>query len=498
MPTAILNRFNGGMTADPRDTSSMSQLCKHFDNYSKPHALTPFRSSEGITTIASTTQELAQLSEFQVWDGNLYALGVLESTTKSKIYKGTGIDNPTWTTPNAEDSTIGRDSDRDKLFIQYKGTFWGAAAGTRLWSWDGASTFTSNAQSITYTTITQGFVHPKDDILYFGYSNATATYIASKNAGGSWNLTALTLPSNLIVSSICDYGNYLAIMCRPAQVGGISVVYLWDRDSTLTTLSESIELGHNIGYVLENIDGYLIAVSITANTSIVIKPKLVFQKYAGGGFQIFKEIPLAAGVNTITSKQKKNNRLYFGLNGASVGGTVFDYTGIWSVGRNGETEPFSVSFIQLANNDTYPNAIKGFILAEDYFYVSSTAQNTNAFTLTKTNDSATYTATSVYTTVINPNMPDVDKFKKKKLQAVAVTYTPLPADGQVVLKYRVDGGNWTTVFTETTDSAQITEITQAGSTMFTDGREYEFSIESTGGAEITGLAYKYETLSTLI
>lgn len=494
MPTVTLNRFPS-MRADPRDNNG-SQRVVHFDNFTKKHSLVPYRSSED----ALTNQADNQMQNFLMYSGSMYALGRQLTLSRALILRNDNIATTDWFSPtNGEDNTY-TISDYT-FFVEYKGILWGTNSNG-LWSYNiGSTTFTANAQSLTFTSITQGLIHSKDDILYFGYTNTSGTYIASKNGSGGWNTTALTLPSNLKIVSLCEYGNYLAVGCASTQIGGNSKVFLWDRDSTLTTLSESIDLGNKILYALENIDGYLIAVLLSGNTSATITPKMVFARYAGGtSFTVFEQIELTSGVNSIIGKQKANNRLYFGLNASSKGySTQYDYTGIWSVGRNSEAEPFSVSMIQLADNDTLPQAIKGFIIVDDYFYISYLDAGTGNFGLSKTNDQAVYTATSIYRTAINPgNMSDLDKGKKKKLIAVGVTYEPLPTNGQVVLKYKVDNSSYTTVFTETTDSVQFTEMPNASGTAFTDGRDFTFQIESTGGAEITGLYYKYEVMETQI
>lgn len=495
MSTIIVNKFNTGMTSDPR-ASSGCQLCKHFDNFSKPHSLIPYRDSEGVSTINITTQALAQLKTFTMYGGNLYGLGIIDSTNKAKIYKNADVSLSTWTAPNnAEDSANGVNSG---FFINYKGTFWGDAGGTRLWSTD-LTTFTTSAQAITYTSITQGLIHSKDSVLYFGYTNTTASYIASKNGAGAWNITALTLPdTTLTVVSLCEYGNYLAIGCKSNEVGGSSKVFLWDRDSSVLTISESLDVGARTLSQIENIEGYIVAITVPSGTTADIDPKVTFLKSSGGDFQPFEEVPLSAG-GRIVSKQKVNNRMYFGmgdvsLGATSIGGSSNDYVGVWSVGRNQIGAEFSVSFTRLVNNNTAVSGINGFILVGDYLWASFTVSGT--VTLSKTNDQASYTATSVYRTVINPNMSDLDKVKKKQLQTTSLTYSPLPSAGQVVLKYKVDNESYVTCFTETTDSAQVTEVIKAGSTEFTKGRDYEFQIESTGGAEITGLPYKYATQET--
>jgi hypothetical protein len=493
MTTIPVTIFNGGMTADARDTASFSQLCKHFDNFTAKHKLIPYRDSEDAYAGQSTFQGKKFLMSSS---GDMYIFGRQTANNRPALIKNSNIATPSISIPANADSSTETNVETSELFIEYKNVIYGADVDG-LWSYSG-STWTEDEYNITFTSMTQGLVHSKDSILYFGYTNSTAAYIAKKDGAAAF-ATALTIPTTTHkIVSLCEYGNYLAIGFAPLSIDGNSFVILWDRDSTVNDVSETIDLGNRSLCAIENIDGYLIAVSLSGNTNMVLRPKMVFQKYAGGGFQVFREIPLASGVNVITGKQKVNNRMYFGLTATSQGYTdLYDYVGIWSVGRNGETEPFSVNFIQLANNNLLPQAIKGFIIVNDYFYISY-LDGLGNYGMSKTNDQASYTATSVYRTVINPNMPEGDKVKKKKLQSVALTYEKLPANGQIVLKYRVDGGSWVTVFTETTDNRVITEMPSANGTSFTDGRDYEFEIQSTGGAEITGLFYKYIPLETLI
>jgi len=217
-----ITRFDGGMTNDPRDMGvGYSQLCKNFDNFTKPNSLLPTRSSEQITDIAGIAQSLAQIKRFLMYGGNLYGLGVIgDGTTKCQVYRCAAADltSPVFVAQtNALDSSAG---DNSGLFVEYKGTLWGDAGGTRLWSHVLATnTFTTSAQAVTYTSITQAMIHSKDDKLYFGYTNTNGTFIASKNGADAWNLTALTLPTKLSVASISEYGNFLAIACKPVQVG---------------------------------------------------------------------------------------------------------------------------------------------------------------------------------------------------------------------------------------------------------------------------------------
>jgi hypothetical protein len=110
-----------------------------------------------------------------------------------------------------------------------------------------------------------------------------------------------------------------------------------------------------------------------------------------------------------------------------------------------------------------------------------------------------YGATSVYQTVINPNMPEEHRDKKKQVASVVVAFPPLVSGQQVVIKYRVDGGSWTTLLTATTVGRTVAEaVYDVTGKKLTPGTEYEFRVESTGGAPITELQYGYEIFATLI
>lgn len=91
-------------------------------------------------------------------------------------------------------------------------------------------------------------------------------------------------------------------------------------------------------------------------------------------------------------------------------------------------------------------------------------------------------------------MSDLDKLSKKKLVEVACNYIPIPSGGSLVMEYRVDGGSWTNIFTETTAGEVKTSTTKPTTGQFTDGYNYEFRIESTGFVQVVGFTYSYQNL----
>src|SRR3990167_8537739 len=491
--TVIVNKFNGGMTADPRDTASFSQLCKHFDNFTSKHKLVPYKS----TSSAYASQSTAKIERMLMYNSKMYGFGI-SSGGYAKVYESSSLSVPNFTA-----STTGEDSANTPnfgIFLEYKGVLYGGATN-RIWSYTiSSNTFagTTGGGGISYTNLGGALVHSKDDILYLAIDNK----IYYKDGAGNIAL-GLTLPANLIITSICEYGNYLSIGCKPLyQNATNSRVFLWDRDVTLTTTSESIDWGNNDLLFLENLDGYLVGVSFQLGQTL--PSKLVFQKYAGGGAIKFNELPIAS-YTVFKGKQKYNNRLYFGVGATSyinkTTGSTGDYTAIWAVGRNGENEPFSVNIDRMPNNDTLASRVNGFLLVGEYVYISYILADLSTYGLSKTRFQQGTSTTSKWQSVVNPGMPEYDKALNKKLVGVRVLYEAPPTldvgTAQLVLKYKVDGGSFTTVFTDTTLTAKFMDWNDANGVPFTDGREYEFFIDS-NRVTVTALIYNYEPEPTTI
>src|SRR3990167_10474474 len=264
-----IDRFDKVIINDPRiDDSRYSQLIKNFDAHTYPKKLVPYRSSESGDTAASTSKKQNFCVALRTGTTySLYALGVKSGAdTAEVLYKNLTqasandlIDGGWQATGAAAKYQSASGVTNFNLFVYYAkvGRIFGAKAGTTIWVYDpaGSADFledgTGNSRSITYTNIAQGLVHSKDDNLYIPYDNKIA-----KNDNGSWTAVALTLPSHFKITSISEYGNYLAVACSPLSGVGESIVYLWNRDETTTILSQSIPWGEGNLTVLEEIEGY--------------------------------------------------------------------------------------------------------------------------------------------------------------------------------------------------------------------------------------------------
>src|SRR3990167_1368512 len=523
----IITDFSKGMTNDPREKDTRyAQLIKGFDAHTYPRKLVPLRDSESGDSAASTSkkQNFCVALSKDLGTYALFALGVKSGVTNAEILykKLTQVDNDalggaTWTAPTDANHQSVNTFTWFELFVYYRktGLIYGArgtsaTAGIKIWAFypNAATAFdediitTNGGTPFAFTHIRQGLVHSKDDILYIPYYNnaggAGAKSFIAKNNNGSWTTNALTLPDHLIPNSICEYGNYLAIGCAPASGIGKSVVYLWDRDATLTTLAESIDWGEGNLKVLEEIEGHLIGVSsmgidATTGASTQLYGELVIRTYSGRTANVLKGfISTGNSVKLLIAKQKVNHFLYFLCSNLALNGT--GHVGLWKIGRVSSDTPFALTFNRSpSNDDSVANvALKNFFIIGDYAFISYV--NPTDFALTKTSESSTgFGSTSAtYESLIFG-----DSKQNKKLISVWVNHEALAATRSVILKYKLNAEtSYTTILTNTTANSffkEATNIESSGANL-PQFREISFQILNTTGTPITGLGFKYEEI----
>ena len=503
--------FSRGVTNEIRTPDSrFASMVKNFDIHTYQKKLVPLRSTEAGDADATTILGVRNFCIAKLNTTPTYALyGLARDSANSRaevFYKNISVgsandlDDDNWTsTANNLETTGTAMNDTDyNLFVFYEkaGLIYGARDKQYVWAYDpdGGTAFAGTAKDLgAYTNIQQGLVHSKDDILYVPYDNKIAKFDNS-----TWTAPALTLPAHLKINSISEYGNYLAIACGPISGFGKSVVYLWDRDATLTTLSESIDWGEGELFVLEEIEGVLIGIS-NVGKGASFNNRLVFRYLNGNKATVFNELlsqEVTSGLTSIYAKYKQNNYLYF-----VFGMTFYDGTaqlGIWKLGKNKEGN-FALSFDRTLRNDATGITITkfyGLIVVGDFLFF--TYDDSGTITVRKTIEKSgtdEFVATSIYETII---LNGEDSSKTKKLLSVTVLTEPLPAAGQIVLKYKkdedIDGNTFTTILTHTTDDVirhTAVNIESSGANL-PQYKELIFRIESTGGSVVTGLKWKWE------
>jgi len=522
MKTIVVNRFDNGMQESQYSRiEGGCSVCKHFDAHTYPFRLRPYRGVEADTTGQTSIGNLLVGS-----NGLVYGLGSNGSANRI-YYKSTAITDAWAALAN---STNGGTALGYELFVEYRdynavkriffGSYRASDTSTAIYMADitGATGITSH--NLTFTTLGQGIRHPKDDVLYIPYDNKIARYNPTEaTESNNWTDAALTLPAAETITSIAPYGNYLAIATVPTNaISGIattgtfkSKVYLWDRDVSLGTVSEVIDWDTGLLRIINELDGVLIGVSDTKGASAVSPDfdSLLVKAYTGVFPQLLKEITTRKQTTTapdavVNSRVNfiSGGKLYFSAN--IVGGSTSPKQyGLWTVAKSKVSGRYAVTIEAGATNDNTETGVLAAVKVGDYFNFVHTAAGTVTRSYNTTSDADAFNQTSFYESLVNPNMSDVDYMAKKQLKSVTCHYLPLPAAGDTItnfitFKYRVDGGDWISVFTESTQGAVATERVKTATDEFTSGRQYEFRIESTGGAEILGFSYKYEILETNI
>lgn len=502
------------------------RIAKHFDILTNPRRLQPKR---GMTT---HTSGLGIGNIIVASDGLMYGSGkdVDNGGTVGELYVlpgyGSGDD---WreTSSQAQEGVTTPDASKDTyaLLIDWADSqesggrrlLWATSNRIVLCPYDGSANGTSS-ENLTFTDIGQGIVHPKDKYAYFPYRDGSAVpyvaqYVSASNP--TENFTAFQLPRGYRAYHLSHYGDFLAVPLTGASAVSLvssNIVGLWNRNTSNTLFSETIAWGNGSLKVLNNLQGALIGITEHGSASLQAGTtqdynSIQIKVWAGGAEPtLVKEIKAigisgASGQPSVSINPRVNfvynNRLYFSANINPNDGIQPSRIGLWSVGKNKMTGEWTVNLEHMATNTNTETSVIAAAIVGDYVEIVHTAVGTLTKSINGNPSSTTYGATSIYESGINPEMSELDRVVEKQLKAVQVNCEKLPTSATVVVKYRVDSNHdddeWVTIATLSTAGEVKIERTNASGETFIDGVNYEFRIESTGGAVITSFSYAYDT-----
>jgi hypothetical protein len=414
----------------------------------------------------------------------LYGFGVVEGSASPKVYtydiNANDMDE-TWATPSKGEANTG--SRLSDVFFYYKSYIYMWVAGalmrfdTRLVD-DFNNAYYSSGVNHVYSA--QPVHHPADDIAYFFHDN-----FVSKLDNTSWSEKVLTLPNDLRIVSAQPYGGYLAIGCTSIRsFNKKNIVYLWDRDTSLADVTESINLGDGTLRHVANLNNSLIAVMDYYNDSPLNpkKPKIIIKKIYGNIALPIKIITGdTLGSSLMTSANFiKEDKLYFPAKITFNGDDLF---GIWVVDENGI---LTIDYIE-EEADSY----QGIYSLADMWWIAHSADG-----------SVNYTSSSLFSSTLESSYESLiinngDSLKFKKLIGITVFTEPLPASASVAISYRKDENlesTYTEIFTNSTENSGKHSAINIESTSVTlpEYKEIQYKIDSLGGAVILGVSYKYE------
>lgn len=490
-----INNFSGGLSEDKRiQVANKYSVTKHFDAFSFPHKLVPrFKTVDNNGTLPNRTKTITRFLYAPYLSAGafrLYGYGVVTGTTKPAVYmldvdSGSALSTLDWTAPAGNESgTAGRNLN---VFFYYKNYIYMWDAGTGLVRFDttAVQAFNDIYFPVAYTNVIQPVHHPSDDIAYFFHDN-----IILKIDNTTLTDNVLVLPTNLKITSACAYGNYLAIGCVTLGTANQkSIVYLWDRDSSLTTLTERIDFGEgNIQHLFVLDNKLMVIMGYYLNSNLAgTKSKILVKERSGLFSTTLNELLVesnAVTVFTSTNSVIKDNKIYFAAEATLNGDSRL---GVWVVDSSGR---MTMDFQEENANGSY----SGIYNTGNIWWIAYGGNGSISYT----SDSQVFSTTlsSVYESLI---FNGGDQSKVWKLISVIVSTEPLPTAGQIVLKYRKNEETaWTTIFTSGVDNSishEAINIESSGATL-PQFNEISFQINSTGGAAVTGLSFKYEEISS--
>lgn len=486
-----INNFSGGISDDPREPSaSKYQTAKHFDAFSQPNRLIPYRSLEADTNDGSTATGMKQYRVqdflFHSSSAKLFGLGKTGGGFTKIVYKADATTG-NWSLPATSE---GDGAVQNGCLVEYKGFLFGFQGTNQIFKWEIATNTITNSASTTgvsITSIAQGLVF--NDYLYLPYNNK----IWRATDATTFSDAYLTLPTNFKITSLTAYGSYIAIACAPVSTfNGNSKVFLWN--GTSTEVQEAIDWGEGELRILETIEGILVGVTdrYLNNSTGAGKGSMIIQTFESNAPSVVKEVFTQAltGKTIPLSKAVKNNRLFWSAKiMTNSAGTEYN-EGIWSFGRKNVNYPFALN-LDIIDENVTTSGVQSFGTAGNYFFIAHSGDGS----IDKTNDASTYAFTSIYESqIFNFGDPSV----RKLLHGFSLYTAPIPTSGSVTVRMKVDSDtSWTKIGTlSTVGETSYDFLNLETGADFPSGKEFQFRIESvTGGAEITGFKIKASYLN---
>lgn len=478
--TKKINRYDGGMTSEIRSKSANKfAMARHFDVFTYPHKLVPRFSADSKETGSDFTSLATKPFKF-FFDAGISAVKYLFGLAKVSDNKACVVywdnDLVEWVAPT--NGLSGSGEVNDNVFFNYNGyAFMVSTPYIKRYKLDAGTPFADTWQTITAFFNTCQPVHfLKSNSAYFFTDNRVHTL----DTADTFDDDVFLCPTGTYVAAACEYEDYLVMAINYTGFQKSAILF-WNRDPTEANATYRYEMNNRDIYQMKVINGRLMVVSSDYT-------RVYVDRYNGAEFQTINELvggrtTLLAVVTDYTISRENaivQNRLLFPMDYTSNNGTNNSRLGIWALDSNGR-----LSLDYIVNGAT---SYKGICPLYGDLWI---AYNTGS--IVRSNISFSTDVTSDYETLMleEPN-------NNKKLLSVGVSTEPLPAAGQIVLKYRLrEDTTWTTIFTHTTDDSYYHEAINIESTGATlpQFREIQFKVESIGGAVITELTYTYEEVN---
>jgi hypothetical protein len=494
MAKAIQNKWDGGLAQDIRThATNECESSSGFDIYTDEYTLRAIPDQVNETGHFSITDvvpiNFSGTTKLVGW-GRKSAV----DTSASFFTKSTSI-STAWTQV-VSTSGGGSATPANGTLVEFRGDAYACTIQPNLIKFTSGTTFTivgtigaPNADNF----VAKPFVHPEDNIMYLAAANTIATYDGT-------NLTpnVFVFSSKWVITSITSYGGDLAVACKPVTGNGDSMVFIWNRDTGLTTSQGKINWGSESIEILENYNDTLIGISTKKEVSgfdTIATYTYTVKQYSGG-----YPITLKSFVRTDTNvlrpyKAKTIDRLYFGFDNDNT---------IYCFGQNKRGQYYVSKERYITPTGSYiVGTINGISIVGDVFFIAYTDSSTDYLSRT---DESSFDVTNVYTCSVNTNMDVEDRLEDKKPTGIRISYRVGLTDGNagdssVNLSYHVgDRSSLKSILTKTNTlqgNYSYIERGQENGQTFLDGQEYTFVIQTTGDVRVKELKYVYDVIKNI-
>jgi hypothetical protein len=374
-----------------------------------------------------------------------------------------------------------------EMLFYYNGHFYGLWKSAHLWRIT-SGVLDKDYQDRTYTYYADPIIHSKDGLVYLPTDNI----INRLSSDGTTLIAVLTLPSTFVITSIAEQGDFINI------VGYDSVTYrstsfVWDRDSSLATVTSKYDLGQETVYhnvVLGGIPFFISQRSDSSNTNFLEKQTLVIKYISGDNIKIKSEFQFyALGIG---GKYVDGNKIYFNIyfrisstDSNHYATFCLDELGRLSIAQN----------ISINDNAGTESQLPGIIRDGDGFWIGGRADGVWNSIMGTNGDAHIYFLTESILETTQYQSPNLTK--SLDLIGITVAFDPLPTGASVVLKTRADAEtDWTTLAVDSNFSTlnSIKGVFPNDGTV-TTAKNRQFRVESLGGAVITDFQVDFDEVN---
>jgi hypothetical protein len=418
------------------------------------------------------------LSAFAKLGTSIYALGFDSSASHPAIFKWRASPDNDW----SGFATFGAGATATGIIV-YKGDFYGLYNGTHIYKVTSGGVATPTHYDLpNYTYAALPIVHSKNNLAYFFCDNLVYSF------DGTTATLALTLPTNFRITSGSEDGDFLLIVGYDTD--GKATAYLWDRDSSLETLTAKYDLGYDVPYHSARIGATTFVVSVrqdSTNSPVTDKSVLVVRARIGDRMQIVYEYQAPTLALAFDGRHWTSDMLYFSAYAKFQGDAsaknvimALDYNGIVSVAQN-------VGVNAATSN---PPLMTGVYREGDGWWIGGRTDGSwntvNSYTTT-----SSFETTKIRSDIFSTNL---------NFRGLSVTCEPLGSGAQILVAMRKNQETtWTTVQTFTTQNAIkfTSNYTQVLSALagLDRAKEVQIRLEATGGAVITGFQAVFDPVS---